>query len=131
MTISTVFRLELTLSEGACSGGQLGHADPWEGKNNQQAEGGTFRRCIPAGAVNVEVPILGLSAARLIAIKTDQAITVKKNINTGEAWTIRPLGTGALDGIFFCTTDEVTDLFFSNLGSIDAQVTISLAGTLC
>jgi hypothetical protein len=64
----------------------------------------------------------------MIAIKSNQEISVKKNGAGGEAWTIRPLGTGATDGIFVITTDGVTSLYLTNAGGLDADVTFSIAG---
>ena len=91
-------------------------------------EGGTWRQKIVAGATDVAVDLNGLANGRVLAIKSNQQITFKKNNAGGEPWTIRPLGTGALDGVFYATTDGITSLYFSNAGSLDAEVTISLAG---
>ena len=93
-----------------------------------QDNGGTWRQRFDAGATDVEVPLAGLVTGHLIAIKTDQEISVKKNAAVGEPWMITPLGTGATDGIFMITTDGVTSLFITNAGGLDAEVTFSIAG---
>lgn len=130
MAIRVKFNIDLSLSETTTEAKELGATPPWTGCNDQQDDGGTFRRRIPAGSTDVEVDINGLTAARLLAIKSNQEVTVKKNSDSGEAWTIRPLGVGALDGVFVVTTDGITSLFFSNAGALDAEVTIAMAGII-
>ena len=128
MAIRVKFEVDLQLSESPQGMKELGKTPPWSGTNDQQDNGGTWRQRIDAGATDVLVDLNGLANGRLIAIKSNQEISVKKNADTGEAWTIKPLGTGALDGVFMITTDGVTSLYVSNAGSIDAEVTFSVAG---
>lgn len=128
MAIRVKFEVLLQLSETTQEGKELGKTSPWQGTNDQLENGGTWRQRIDAGATDIEVDLNGLANARLLAIKTDQEITVKKESAAGEPWVIRPLGTGALDGIFLITTDAVTKLYLTNAGSLDAEVTFSVAG---
>ena len=128
MAVRVTFEVLVQISENTSELKELGKSPPWKGTNDLQDEGGTWRQKILAGAVNVAVDLNGLTPGRFLAIKTTQAITFKKNSTGGEPWTIRPMGTGALDGVFFATTDGITSLYFSNAGSLDAEVTIALAG---
>ena len=128
MAIRVKFELDLQISENSLGQKELGKTAPWSGTNDLQDNGGTWRQRLDAGATDVLVDLNGLATGRLIAIKTDQEITVKKDSAGGEPWTIRPLGTGALDGVFMITTDGVTSLYVSNAGSLDAEVTFSIAG---
>jgi len=128
MAIRVTFELLLQLSENTQELKELGKTAPWKGTNDLLENGGTWRQRIDAGATDVSVDLNGLATGRMVAIKTDQEITVKKNGAGGEPWTIKPMGTGALDGVFFATTDSVTSLFLSNPGAIDAEVTIAVAG---
>jgi hypothetical protein len=128
MAIRVKFDIDLQLSESSQGQKELGKSPPWSGINDQQDNGGTWRQRIDAGDTDILVDLNGLANGRLIAIKTDQEISVKKNSAGGEAWTIRPLGTGALDGIFMITTDGITSLYLTNAGSLDAEVTFSIAG---
>lgn len=128
MSIRVNYNINLSLSETTLEQKELGMTPPWVGTNDQLDDGGTFRRRITAGSVDVQVSLLGLSNGRLLAIKTTQQISFKKNSNSGEAWTIRPLGTGALDGIFLCTTDAITSVYVTNSGTLDAEVTFSVGG---
>lgn len=128
MSIRVKYTIDLSLSENAGDAKELGSTPPWKATNDQQDDGGTWRRKIPGSATNVEVCFNGLAAAHLIGIKSTKSITVKKNSSTGEAWTVRPLGVGATEGVFLVTTDDVSSLFISNLSAEDAEVTFSVAG---
>ena len=128
MSIRVKFKVDLSLSETTAEGKELGLTAPWSGTNDLQDDGGTWRRKVVAGAIDVLIDLNGLANGRLIAIKSNKEITVKKNATTGEAWTIRPLGTGALDGVMVITTDGVTALYVTNAGTADAEVTFLVAG---
>lgn len=128
MAIRVTFEVLLQLSENTTEGKELGKTAPWRGKNDQQDNGGTFLQRIPAGSTDVSIDLNGLSNGTILGIKSSQEISVKKNSALGEAWTIKPLGTGALDGVFIVTTDGVTSLFVTNAGSLDADVTFAFAG---
>lgn len=128
MGIRTTFEVLLQLSENTNEYKELGKTAPWKGTCDLMDEGGTRRQRVVAGAVDVQVDLNGLVNGRMLAIKTSQPISFKKNSAAGESWIVRPLGTGALDGIFICTTDGISSLYISNTGSLDAEVTIAMAG---
>lgn len=128
MGIRVNFQVDLSLSENTTEAKELGATPPWKGKNDQLEAGGTWRQRVDASTVDLEIDINGLANGRLLAIKTNKAISFKKNSSSGEAWSIRPLGTGATDGIFLITTDGITSLYLSNAGAEDAEVTFVVAG---
>jgi hypothetical protein len=128
MGVRVTFEVLVQISENTQELKELGKTPPYKGTCDLLDDGGTWRQRIVAGAVNVAVDLNGLVNGRLLAVKTNQTITMKKNASGGEPWTIRPMGTGALDGVFLATTDGITSLYFSNPGSLDAEVTISLCG---
>lgn len=128
MGIRVTLEVLVQLSENTQELKELGKSPPWRGTCDLLDEGGTWRQRIAAGASNVAIDLNGIATGRLLAIKSNQTITVKKNASGGEPWTIRAMGTGALDGIFLITTDGITSLYLSNAGSLPAEVTISLAG---
>lgn len=128
MGVRVTFQVLVQISENTMELKELGKSPPWSGTCDLNDDGGTWRQRIVAGATNIQVDLNGLVNGRMLAIKSNQLVTFKKNSTGGEPWTIRPMGTGALDGVFFATTDGITSLFFSNPGSLDAEVTISLAG---
>lgn len=127
MAIRVNFEAKLEISETTGEGKELGKAD-WNGKNDEQQNGGSFLQTIVAGSTDVLVDLNGLSDGALVGIKTDQEISIKKNSAAGEAWTVKPLGVGALSGIFIVTTTGVSSLYVSNSGSLDAEVTFVFAG---
>jgi hypothetical protein len=128
MGVRVTFEVLVQISENSQEFKELGKTAPWRGTCDLLDEGGTWRQKIVAGATDVLIDLNGLANGRLLGIKTNQTITIKKNAAVGEPWTIRPLGTGALDGVFYVTTDGITSLYLSNAGSLDAEVTITLAG---
>lgn len=128
MAIRVNFEIRLQLSETTQDSQELGKTAPWRGVNDQQINGGTFLQRITAGATDVLIDLNGLANATMVAIKSSEEITVKKNSAGGEPWTIKPLGIGALDGVMVITTDGVTSLFVSNPGAVDANVTFAFAG---
>lgn len=129
MSLRTKFNLDFSVSEDSTGGQELGKSDPWFGTNDQMDNGGTFRRKVAAGQSNVQIDVMGLLNVRFLTIKSDQTITVKKNSTSGEPWSIRSLGVGATDAIWITTTDGITSLYLSNPGSVDAEVTLTIAGT--
>jgi len=128
MGVRVTFEVLVQISENPQEFKELGKTAPWRGTCDLLDEGGTWRQKLVAGATDVLVDLNGLANGRMLAIKSSQTITFKKNSAGGEAWTIRPMGTGALDGVFMCTTDGITSLYLSNPGSLDAEVVISTAG---
>ena len=129
MAVRIRLDIKVTISENPSEANELGRTTPWVGVNDQQENGGSWTQTIAAGVVDLPVDLNGLADGTLIAIKTDQAIDIKKNAASGEAWTVRPLGVGALDGFFIVSTTGVTSLFVSNSGGKDAIVTFMVAGT--
>ena len=129
MAVRIRLDIKVTISENPSEANELGRTTPWVGVNDQQENGGSWTQTIAAGTVDKEVDINGLADATFLAIKTDQTIDVKKNAAGGEPWTVRPLGVGALDGVFIISTTGITSLFISNSSSKDAIVTFMVAGT--
>jgi len=128
MAVRVSFEVDLAISENTQALNELGKSPPWKGKADVLDNEGTWRQRILAGATDVVIDMNGLTNGRLVAIKTTQEISIKKNDSANEAWVIRPLGTGATEGIFVTTTDAITSLFVTNAGSLDAEVTFSIAG---
>lgn len=128
MSVRVTFSVLVQISENTQELKELGKSPPWCGTCDLNDDGGTYRRRIIAGGSDVPIILNGLTNCRMLGIKSTQTVTFKKNSTGGESWTIRPMGTGALDGIFYATTDGITSLYFSNAGGIDAEVTISMAG---
>jgi hypothetical protein len=130
MAIRVEFELSLNISENSSGLKELGNTPPWKGKNDLLDDGGSFKRTLAGNATDVLISLEGLAVARLIGIKSNKIITVKKNSSAGEAWTIRPLGTGALDGVLIMTTDTISSLYLSNTEADAASVVIFFAGTV-
>lgn len=130
MPLKTFFEINLSLSESRTGDGELGSTPPWRGTSFGLSTGGTWRQTIPAGETDVEIDLNGVDTARLIAVKTNEEIEIKKNSVGNEAWKVRPLGDGADSGVMLIMTDDVSSLFVSNNGSDDANVTFTVAGVV-
>jgi len=128
MAVRVSFEIDLRVSENTQALSELGKTPPWKGKSDVLDNGGSWRQRILAGATDVAIDLNGLSNGKLVAIKTTQEISIKKNDAGGEAWIISPLGVGAVEGVFVVTTDAITALYVTNDGALDAEVTFSIAG---
>lgn len=129
MAVRIRFDIKVTISENPSEANELGKTTPWVGVNDQQENGGSWTQTIAAGTVDQLVDLNGLADGTFLAIKTDETIDIKKNASGGEAWTIQPLGVGALEGFFIVSTTGVTALYVSNASAADATVTFMIAGT--
>ena len=121
--------IKITISENPSEINELGKTTPWVGTNDQQENGGSWTQNIAASVVDQLVDLNGLADATLLAIKSDETISIKKNSAGGEPWTIQALGVSSLDGFFVISTTGVTSLYVSNAGAKDATVTFMVAGT--
>lgn len=130
MAIRVKFEVDLSISENSSEAKDLGNAAPWKGTNDLMDSGGAFKQKIAGSATNVEVDLNGLSVARFLGIKTNKTIQIKKNSISGEPWTIKALGTGALDGVMVITTDGITTLYITNTSTDPADITFFMAGTV-
>ena len=128
MSCRVTFEVLVQISENHLELKELGKSPPWRGTCDLNDDGGTRKQKLISGATDVQVDLNGLVNGRMLAIKTNQEISFKRNSTGGEPWTVRPMGFGAHEGVFFATTDGITALYFSNSGDLDAEVTISLAG---
>lgn len=82
---------------------------------------------VPGSADDLELNIAPVDGANILYIETDQTITIKKQSDAGEVWTIaanRIDSTYDKKGFLFMTTTGVTSLYFSNAGSDTAHVKI-------
>lgn len=130
MSVRTKFSIDYSISENSGGGKELGQTPPWTGTTDALDDGGTWRRRIIAGATDVLIDLNGLTTCRLLTLKTTQTITWKINNTSSTPITLRALGTGATDGVLFMTTDGVTAIYLSNAGTVDAEVTVTIAGII-
>lgn len=130
MSIRIKFSIDYSVSETPAVGKELGLAPPWYGTNDSMDDGGTYRRRITAGAMDVPVDINGLTTCKFLAIKSSQPISFKQNSTANTPTYLTPLGFGAQDAVLFMTTDQITELYFTNPGGLDAEVTLTIAGVI-
>ena len=134
MSVRTRYRVEASVSSTTAEEKDLGNLK-MEQACDSQADGGSRKNVIVAAATDVDVTPRQLATTRMLVIRTAAknpndapgTISLKKNSTGGEAWSIVPL-SGTREGYFVTTTDSVTALYVSNLGSVDMEVTVMAAG---
>jgi hypothetical protein len=128
--IRIVFNVDISLSESTSQIKELGQTTPWKGLNDQCDDGGTWRQKVAAGTTNLAIGLNGITDGLFLAVKTTKEITLKRNSTADTGWPIRPLGVGATEGVFICSTDGLTSLYVTNSGTEAAEITFAVAGMI-
>lgn len=134
MPVRVRYRIEVAISSTPAEEKDLGNV-AFEVVNDDAGEGGTRKTTLAAGATDVSVMMNEISDASFIAIKTNAkdptetlgAITLKKNAIGGEEITIQPL-PGESQAHMLLSTTGITDLFASNGGTVDTEITVMAVG---
>jgi hypothetical protein len=98
-------------------------------------EGGSRKLTIAGSTTDLQVSLCDLADAQFLFLKTRpkgendpaQTITIKLNSAAGEARTIEPFGDKK-EGYYLITTSGLTDIYVTNSGSIDVELTLVAAG---
>lgn len=107
----------------------------YEVLSDSLGEGGTWKTKILAATSDVEVSLRDVADASLLAISTNAvnsnqtagSITLKRNTVGNEEIEIVPLA-GTARGLFLITTTGLTAIFVSNAGTVDMEITLTVAG---
>lgn len=134
MSVRIRYRIEASVSSTSAEEKDLGNV-VYEVVNDQSGEGGVRKTLLVAGASDVSIMLNEVSTAKFFLIRTNAhdptealgAIEVKKNVIGGEVTTISPL-TGATEAHMLVATSGITDLFASNPGTVDVDVTVMMVG---
>jgi len=134
MSVRIRYKIEASVSSTSAEERDLGNV-AYEVVDDDSGEGGVRKTLLAAGATDVSVMLAEISTARFVLIKTNSkdptdtlgAITVKKNIIGGEAITVEPL-PGATSAHLLMATSGITDLFATNAGTVDAEITVMAVG---
>lgn len=134
MSVRIRYKIEASVSSTTAEEKDLGNLS-FEVVNDDSDEGGTRKTTLAAGATDVSVMLTEISTARFVLVKTNAktptetlgAITIKKNAIGGEAITIEPL-PGASEAHMLLVTSGITDLFATNGGTVDAEITVMGVG---
>lgn len=98
-------------------------------------KGGTWKTRLLAGQTDVQLYLDNITTAQLLIIRTTASdpndtpvgISIKRNGTGAEAILIKPL-SDLKEGIFLISTDSLTSLYATNAGSVDMDLTITVAG---
>jgi len=134
MSVRVRYKIEASVSSTSAEEKDLGNV-AYEVVNDDAGEGGVRKTLLAAGVTDVSVMLTEISTARFILIRTNPktstdvlgAITIKKNVIGGEATTIEPL-PGATEAHLLLATSGVTDLFATNAGTVDTEITVMAVG---
>lgn len=134
MSVRIRYRIEASVSSTSAEEKDLGNV-AYEVLDDDSGEGGVRKTLLAAGATDVSVMLTEISAARFVLIRTNAkdrtetlgAISIKKNAIGGEVTTIEPL-PGASEAHLLMATSGITDLFATNGGTVDTEITVMAVG---
>lgn len=134
MSVRIRYRIEVSISSTSAEEKDLGNV-VYEVVNDDSDEGGTRKTTLAAAATDVSVMLTEIAAAKFILIRTNAkdptetlgAITVKQNSDAGEAIVIEPL-PGASEAHLLLSTTGITDIFATNSGTVDVDITVMAVG---
>jgi hypothetical protein len=134
MTIRFRYKVSLSASSTSNEERDLGNAT-YEVVSDSSGKGGAVKVIIPKNTTNQQVPLSGISAPSLLAVRTNALdpslppvnLDMRKNSTGGEVTTIAPFG--AKEGLYMVTVTGLTALYFTNSSTTtDMEVTIFIAG---
>jgi hypothetical protein len=134
MSIRLRYRIEVALSSTSAEERDL--ANPkWEVVTDTQAEGGSARTFLAAGANNVQLNMPTLDKIRFLAIRTTSRdptlfpseIRIIRNVVSSEPISIVPVGD-IREGHLLFSTDNLNILYATNMGTTNMDVTVIAAG---
>lgn len=135
MTVRVRASLAVSVSRTSAEEKDLGNLS-FETVDDSQGEGGSWKTLLPAGATDQQLFLPNVAAAYMLSVEThprvptDDPAAVELKINgVGvDPVTVLPLGSKK-QGFFFLTSGvAIAELYASNLGTVDMEVTISVAG---
>lgn len=134
MTIRARYKITASVSSTSAEEKDLAN-QAWEVVTDTLGEGGSYKTTLAAGATNISIQLSDVASAKFVAVRTAAKdptqtpvdITLKRNSTTGEALVIRPIGD-AKEGHFLMATDALTNLYATNAGSVDMDVTVVMVG---
>lgn len=134
MGVRIRYKIEASVSSTSAEEKDLGNV-ACEVVNDSQGEGGTRKTLLAAGATDVSIMLTEISTATWVLIKTNTrdstdvltGIDIKKNDIANEVTTIEPL-SGATQAHMLMSASGITDLFATNSGSVDIEITVMAVG---
>jgi hypothetical protein len=134
MPVRVRLRIDAAISSTSVEEKDLGNKH-YEIVADSQNEGGTWKTRVPAGAVDLNVTLRDVTTGRLLVAATNTvdpnaspgSITLKRNNIAAEAIEIAPM-SGTKQGLLALTTNGLTAVFVSNPGTVDMEITFSVAG---
>lgn len=82
---------------------------------------------LAASQANLEVTFVGITTGKLLLLKTNKNLTLKRNSSGGEAWPVGRWKSTTPGGILIGPT-SFTSLFLTNLEASEADVRLLVAG---
>lgn len=134
MAVKLTLTTDLSISSTTADEKDLGNIHKFF-TSNAMGEGGSRKILVPGGTTDASIGLCDIATARFLMIITNpknendpsQEISIKRNSVGAEAILIKPFDDIKI-GFFALTTDSLTDLFVTNPGSVDVELTIAVAG---
>jgi len=134
MGVRLRYKIEASVSSSSSEEKDLGNV-AYEVVSDSQGEGGARKTLLAAGATDVSIMLTEISTATWVLIKTNTrdstdvltGIDIKKNDVGNEITTIEPL-SGATQAHLLMSASGITDLFATNSGSVDIEITVMAVG---
>lgn len=133
MAVRVRYKTEIVVSSTSAEEKDLGN-QKYEVVNDDMNEGGTWKTVLAAAAVDVQLNLGNVAAARFLCIRTsakDPTLTagnvlIRLGDVGAEQITIKPMG--GKEGIFKISCNDIDSVFASNPGSVIMDVIVSAAG---
>ena len=134
MSVRVRYTLKAAISSTSAEEKDLGNL-AFEVVTDSLGEGGTRKFTIAAGAVDVEVTLGNISSAKFVILRSvskDPTLIVgelryRRNTLVADQTPLVPLGEQK-EAHALLTTSSLTGLFVSNVGTVDAELTVGVAG---
>lgn len=134
MGVRVHYKIEVAISSTPNEEKDLGNVK-WEVVVDGIGEGGGWKTTLAAGAVNIQLPLDSIAAAKMLVIRTNAkdplntpgTVNIRRDLIGAEEIGIVPL-PNATEGHFLLSTSGLTALFASNPGTVDMELTILVCG---
>ena len=134
MSVRVRFSIEASVSSTSAEEKDLGNL-AMEVVNDTQGEGGVRKTTLAPGATDVSVMLTEVTSATFVLIRTNAkdptetltAITIKLDDVGSDPITLTPL-SGSTEAHMLLVASGITDIFASNAGSINIEITVMAVG---
>jgi hypothetical protein len=134
MPVRSRYKIEASVSSTSAEDKDLGNV-AYEVYTDDLSDGGSWKFKLAAAAPDTQIGLGDISSAKMLIIRTNAkdpnatpgVINLRLNLIGNPVIPIAPIGQ-AKEGHFVLSTSGITAIFLANPGSIDMEVTVTVAG---